>query len=86
MKSAFELALERTGGKLEKIPESVKEKLNEIETFYRAKLAAAEFEAENRYRKAAGNKEKINQINQDLAVETASIRSKMEKEKKKAGE
>ena len=42
MKSAFELALERTGGKLREISEEKKQKLAEIDKLYQSKLAEAQ--------------------------------------------
>ena len=42
MKSAFELALERTGGKLKEISEEKKQKLAEIDKIYQSKIAEAQ--------------------------------------------
>ena len=81
MKSAFELALERTGGSLEDISSDKKEKITEIDNKYKSKEAEAELAAQERIIKAQGNLNEIDQIRQDLTVELASIRSKAEKEK-----
>ena len=84
MKSAFELALERTGGSLGKITEEKKCKLAEIDKLYKSKIAEAEISAEQKLKKAAGNHEAIEQIKSDISVEMASIRSKWEREKEAA--
>lgn len=82
MKSAWELALERTGGALNEISEEKKTDLAEIDRIYKAKLAEAELSNRRRLGKAS-KLEEIEQINQDFATETASISSKMEREKDK---
>ncbi len=83
MKSAWELALERTGGKLNELNEEQKQQLAEIDSLYKSKLVAAEMAAQDRVAKAVGNLEALKQIKDDLDVEKASIESKMEREKDK---
>lgn len=51
MKSAFELALERTGGKLKEISEEKKQKLAEIDKIYQSKIAEARFPRISAWRK-----------------------------------
>lgn len=83
MKSALELALERTGGTINELPQDQKEKIAEIETKYKAKIAEAELALNERMMKAQGNVAEIDQIQQDWTVELASINSKCEREKEK---
>jgi len=86
MKSAFELALERSGGKLNEVSDTLKEKLNEIEVKYKAKAAEAELAAQQRTVKAQaqGDLEKIAEIKEDLVTELASLRDRAEREKNAA--
>lgn len=81
MKSSFELAMERLGGPLKKLSEKQKAKIAEIDSKYKAKIAEAELMAQARIRKSEGNPAAIEQIQNDLVVEFASLRSKREKEK-----
>jgi hypothetical protein len=84
MKSAYELAIERTGGEpVQKLTEDQKKKIEEIDIVYKAKRAEADLSSQNRLQKVAGNIEEINLIKEDLVVELASINSKMELEKEK---
>jgi hypothetical protein len=87
MKSAYELAVERAGVKpVQKITRELKNKIEEIESIYRAKKAEADLSMQNRLRKVAGNIAEMNQIRENFAVELASINSKMEREKAKVRE
>jgi hypothetical protein len=81
MKSAFELALERSGGALEEISENKKELIAQVDSKYKSKEAEAKLAANERRKKAIGNPEILSQIEEDLAVELASIKSKAEQEK-----
>jgi hypothetical protein len=81
MKSSYELALERTGGSLQKIDEDKKSKIAEIDAKYKSKIAEAEISGQERLKKAGGNPAETEIIQNDIAVEIASIRSKCEKEK-----
>ena len=84
MKSAYELAVERAGVKaVQKLSVEQKKKIEEIESVYKSKKAEADLSSQNRLRKAAGNIDEINRIKEDLAVELASINSKMERDKEK---
>ena len=80
MQSAYELALERTGGKLNELSSEKKEKIAEIDRFYKAKIAGAELSAQQRIAKEA-DPLKIEEIKQGLITETASLRDKCECEK-----
>lgn len=80
MKSAYELALERTGGKLTELSPEKKEKIAEIETLYRSRIAAAEVTAQQRLAKET-DPEKIEEIRQGLQTEIASYQDRCEREK-----
>lgn len=80
MKSAYELALERTGGRLKELSPEKKEKIAEIETIYRSRIAAAEVTAQQRLAKET-DPEKIEEIRQGLQTEIASYQDRCEREK-----
>jgi len=82
MKSAFELALERSGGLLNQVPPEVKEKLAELETICKAKIAEAEISAQQRLDREE-DPAKAEEVRQSLITEIASIRNKYEREKEK---
>ena len=84
MKSAYELALERSGVEsVASLTAEQKQKISDIDKVYKAKLAEANIAAESKLNKVFGNPEEVNQLKEDLAVELASINSKMEQEKEK---
>ena len=80
MKSAYELALERTGGKLNELPEEKKEKIAEIERIYKSRIAAAELSAQQKIAKE-NDPVKADEIRQGLVTEIASLRDQCEREK-----
>lgn len=80
MKSAYELALERTGGKLNELPPEKKEKIAEIDRIYRSRIAAAELSAQQKLARET-DPEKAEEIREGLITETASLRDRCEKEK-----
>lgn len=80
MKSAYELALERSGGGLNAIPAEIKEKLAEIEQIRKAKIAEAELSAQQRIDRET-DPEKAAEIKDALVTEIASINDKYEHEK-----
>ena len=82
MKSAYELALERSGGTLNSIPSEIKEKISEIEQIRKAKVAEAELSAQQRIGRE-NDPEKIAEIKDALVTELASINDKYEREKEK---
>ena len=82
MKSAFELALARTGGKLREISEEKKQKLAEIDKLYQSKLAEAQLSADQRLIKES-DPAKAEEIRNGLVTELASIRDRWEREKEK---
>jgi len=81
MKSAWELALERTGGKINELSAEKKNKIAEIEKIYKSKIAEEEIAASGKIAKAAGNEEEIDKIKSELASRIALLKSKCEKEK-----
>ncbi len=83
MKSAYELALERSGGDLEDISEEKKAEIAEIESLYKSRIVQAEMAAQDRSAKVNGDPAKLEQIAEDLTVELASLRDKCEREKEK---
>lgn len=82
MKSAYELALERSGGILNAVPEEIKEKLAEIERIRKAKVAEAELSAQQRIARES-DPEKAAEVKEALVTEIAAINDKYEREKEK---
>lgn len=82
MKSAYELALERSGGILNAVPEEIKEKLAEIEQIRKAKVAEAELSAQQRIARES-DPEKAAEVKEALVTEIAAINDKYEREKDK---
>jgi hypothetical protein len=82
MKSALELALERSGGALNELDQAKKDKIGEIDNIYKAKLAEIELTYQRKFAEAAGNIEQITQLKEDQTTELASARSKAERDKK----
>ncbi|MDD2480488.1 MAG: hypothetical protein PHS31_11430 [Victivallaceae bacterium] len=80
MKSAFELALERTGGALGEISKEQKQAINEIEIKCKAKLAEIDLTYSDKRAKAS-NQAELEQLNDDMLVERASVLNKAENEK-----
>ena len=83
MKSAFELAMERSGGEIKELSSELKEKLSDIDSLYKAKRAEAELSCKKRLVDAAGDPEARKRIEEDIVVELAGLRSKCEQEKEK---
>ncbi len=82
MKSAYELALERSGGVLNSVPAEIKEKLAEIEVIRKSKVAEAELSAQQRLDRET-DPAKDAEIKEALITEIASINDKYEHEKEK---
>lgn len=80
MKSAYELALERTGGKLNELSPEKKQRIAEIEQIYRAKIAAAELSAQQRLARET-DPEKAEEVRAGLLTELASYRDCCAREK-----
>lgn len=80
MKSAFELALERTGGKLTELSEEKKNKISDIDRFYKSKIAEAELSAQQRIAREQ-DPSKVEDIQASLVTEIASFHDKCEREK-----
>ena len=81
MKSAFELAMERLGGDLHEYTEEQKEQLAEVDRIFDAKMAQAKFDAQSRRSAAGEDGEKLEQIQDDVAVELRSVEEQREKKK-----
>ena len=82
MKTAWELALERSGGGLNELNDTQKEAIAEIDKVCKAKLAESELCYTEKLKNASNYKE-IEQIKDDMAVERASIMSKAKCDKEK---
>jgi hypothetical protein len=83
MKSSWELALERSGGALNHVSDAKKQKLAEVDSICKAKLAGLTITYSKDFRNVAGNPEKIQELEDCLATERASIISKADKDKEK---
>lgn len=82
MKSAFELALERTGGKLQELSPEKKEKIAEIDRKYQAKIAETRLGVQERLAKES-DPAKIKLLEESLVTDLASLQDKCEREKEK---
>ncbi|MCF6175868.1 MAG: hypothetical protein L3J71_08880 [Victivallaceae bacterium] len=81
MKSAWELALERSGGNLNELSDEKKTQIAEIDSKRQAKLAEIAITYEQKL-KTASTAEELQQLKDDMAVEQASARSQAENRKK----
>ena len=72
MKSAWELALERSGGALRELSPEKKEKIAELERAAQAKIAAAKITAEHKL-VAMTDPDEIDQLKEGLVNEIRSI-------------
>jgi hypothetical protein len=83
LKSAWELAQERTGGKTTgKLTGVQKEKLAELDRVYTAKIAEVELDLKPKIA-AAGTLEDHQKLEETLRSEIAKLRAKLEAEKEK---
>ncbi len=82
MKSAWELALERTGGERKSLTDKQREALADINTRCQAKLAEIDIIYGDKLKKAA-SREEIDQILADKQVESASVNNQAERDKEK---
>ncbi len=80
MKSAYELALERSGGALQQISEAKKAELEELDILCRSKVAEAEITAENKLKNLT-DPVQILEMKEALANEIRSIRDRYESKK-----
>ncbi|MCG3150243.1 MAG: hypothetical protein PCFJNLEI_03724 [Verrucomicrobiae bacterium] len=82
LKSSWELALERTGGKTAgKLTDAQKTKLAELEKLYTAKIAQEELTLKPRI--ATAKPEDAAKLEETLRNEIAKLRRKLEEEKDK---
>ena len=82
MKTAWELALERSGGILNELNDEQKDVIAEIDKACKAKLAEFDLTYTDKLMNTCDYKE-IEQIKDDMAVERASIMSKAKRDKEK---
>jgi hypothetical protein len=86
LKSAWELALERTGGKTTgKLTADQKARLAELDRVYTAKIAERELDLTPKIAaaRAAGNVEDAGKLEETLRAEIAKLRRKLEEEKER---
>jgi hypothetical protein len=86
LKSSWELALERSGGKpVAKLTAEQKAKLAELDRIYTAKIAERELELKPKIATAnsAGKTEDAQKFEETLRSEIAKFRAKLEEEKEK---
>lgn len=84
LKSAWELALERTGGKTTgKLTTAQKAKLAELDQLYTAKIAQEELTFQPRIAaaRAAGKAEEAQKLDETFRNEIAKLRRKLEEQK-----
>jgi len=83
LKSAWELAQERTGGKTTgKLTDAQKAKLAELDRIYTAKIAECELDLKPKIA-VAGTPEDRQKLEETLRAEIAKLRAKLEVEKEK---
>ena len=85
MKSSYELAMERMGGDDEPLSEKQKQKISEIESKFKAKIAERKIFLEKSVQDALakGSMEEAEEARNILAQEVLSLEAKAEKEKEK---
>ena len=86
MKSSYELAMERMGGGDDKqLTDEQKQKIAEVDTKYKAKIAERKIFLEKNLSdaQAQGNEEEIDLIRRQLNDEIADLEAKSESEKEK---
>lgn len=82
MKSAYELAMERLGGKQEYTDEK-KQQLADVDNRYTAKIAEAKIRADEQLKKAMTDPAIQDTIQEELARDIARFEEKRESEKDK---
>lgn len=82
MKSAWELALERSGGAVRQFTSEQKEQLTEIDRLCTARLAQARFDAQARKERAGQDAEVHRQIEADMVTEIGSLEERCERKKR----
>ena len=85
MKSSYELAMERMGGDDAPLTEEQKQKISEIESKYKAKIAERKIFLEKSVQDAIAkqNMEEAEEARNILAQEVLSLEAKAESEKEK---
>jgi len=80
VKSAYELALERSGGALQELAPDLKKELAELERKYRAKLAEAELSGAARLQETgSADPEAATRIRDEISAALAAIRKDWER-------
>lgn len=87
MKTAYELAMERLGAQapLSKLTAAQKQQLAELDSKYAAKIAEREIHLQGEAGKAAtaGDFEKMEQLQQQLAKERKALQAELEEKKER---
>lgn len=81
MKSAYELAMERLGGKSRELTTEQKEALAEIDKIYEAKIAQASFSAQNKLTACQNDPQKRKQLEEGALWELRALEEEREKKK-----
>lgn len=81
MKTAYELAMERLGGKTTAYTEEQKQQLAEIDSLYESRIVQARFDAQARLAKTPADPESQSQVQSDLAVEIRSLEERRDRKK-----
>ena len=81
MKSAFELAMERLGGGARQYTAEQKERFNEIDREYDARLAQLKLQAQSDRLKVADDVEKLKEFDDRLAEDIRRLEAKREDKK-----
>ena len=79
MKTAYERALERSGGALNELSEEKKKEISELDVICRSKIAEAEITAENKMKTM--DPAELDAFRESLANEIRSIRARYEAKK-----
>lgn len=82
MKSAWELALERSGGAVRQYTAEQKEQLAEVDRTFAARIAQARFDAQARKERAGQEPEIHRQIEADMINEISSLEERCERKKR----
>lgn len=83
MKSSFELAMERLNKTVPtaKLSAEQKEKIAELESRYKAKIAGREIALKTEMANAAGDPEAIVKLQEQLAIERKKLQTELEEKK-----
>ena len=81
MKSAYELAMNRLGGKLEAFSPEQKRRLADLNSVYEAKIAQVKLQADAELQQAAQDAEKQNVVRARMAAEVTELTAERERKR-----